>query len=77
MSGWIVWTSVLNRLKAICATPAFLIESQEHNIRLIAEQYGDISEKLDKANDRAAQLDDMRERAAHAGNSGDEPHGGA
>ena len=39
-----------------------LLEGQEHNIRLIAEQYGDIAEKLDKANDRAAQLDDMRDR---------------
>lgn len=39
-----------------------LVEKQQHNIQLIAEQYGDISAKLDKANDRAAQMDDMRER---------------
>ena len=39
-----------------------LIEKQEHNVQLIAEQYTDIAEKLDKANDRAAQLDDMRTR---------------
>lgn len=31
-----------------------LMEKQEHNIRLIAEQHTDIVEKLDKANDRAA-----------------------
>ena len=29
---------------------------------LIAEQYTDIAEKLDKANDRAAQIDDVRDR---------------
>ena len=37
-----------------------LVEQQDHKISLIAEQYTDIAEKLDKANDRAAQIDDMR-----------------
>ena len=39
-----------------------LVEMQDHKISLIAEQYTDIAEKLDKANDRAAQIDDMRDR---------------
>ena len=39
-----------------------LVEMQDHKIGLIAEQYTDIAEKLDKANDRAAQIDDMRDR---------------
>lgn len=39
-----------------------LVEQQEHHIQLVAEQYGDIAEKLDKANDRAAQIDDVRAR---------------
>ncbi|MBD5095187.1 MAG: hypothetical protein HDT27_10760 [Subdoligranulum sp.] len=39
-----------------------LLEKQEHNIRLIAEQHTDIVKKLDKLNDRAAQIDDVRER---------------
>ena len=39
-----------------------LVEQQDHKISLIAEQYTDIAEKLDKANDRAAQIDDMRDR---------------
>ena len=39
-----------------------LMEKQEHNIRLIAEQHTDIVEKLDRANDRAAQIEDVRER---------------
>ena len=38
------------------------MEKQEHNIRLIAEQHTDIAEKLDRANDRAAQVEDVRER---------------
>ena len=37
-----------------------LVEQQDHKISLIAEQY--TAEKLDKANDRAAQIDDMRDR---------------
>ena len=49
-----------------------LVEQQDHKISLIAEQYTDIAEKLDKANDRA----DRRHarQAAHAGNRCDEPH---
>ena len=39
-----------------------LVEQPDHKISLIAEQYTDIAEKLDKANDRAAQIDDMRDR---------------
>lgn len=39
-----------------------LVEQQDHKISLIAEQYTDIAEKLDKANDRAAQIDDIRDR---------------
>ena len=39
-----------------------LVEQQDHKISLIAEQYTDIAEKLDKANDRAAQIDDGRDR---------------
>lgn len=39
-----------------------LIEQQQHSIQLIAEQYGDIAEKLDKANERAAQMDDFSTR---------------
>ena len=39
-----------------------LVEKQQHQIQVIAEQYGDIAAKLDKANDRAAQMDDLRER---------------
>ena len=39
-----------------------LVEQQDHKISLIAEQYTDIAEKLDKANDRAAQIDDVRDR---------------
>ena len=52
----------VSQLKTDARHTRILIENQEHNIRLIGEQYGDIAEKLDKANDRAAQLDDMRER---------------
>lgn len=39
-----------------------LVEQQDHKISLIAEQYTDISAKLDKANDRATQIEDMRDR---------------
>ena len=39
-----------------------LVEKQQHQIQVIAEQYGDIAAKSDKANDRAAQMDDLRER---------------
>lgn len=52
----------VSQLKTDARHTRILIENQEHNIRLIAKQYGDIAEKLNKANDRAAQLDDMRER---------------
>ena len=39
-----------------------LIEQQQHQFQLIAEQYTDIAEKLDKANGRAAQMDDFQTR---------------
>lgn len=39
-----------------------LAEHMQHQIQLIAEQYGDIAEKLDKANERAAQMDDFQTR---------------
>ncbi len=39
-----------------------LVEHQDHNIQLIAEQYGDIAKKLDKANERAAQVEDLQDR---------------
>lgn len=39
-----------------------LVEHQNHDIQLIAEQYGDIAKKLDKANERAAQVDDLKDR---------------
>lgn len=39
-----------------------LLENQDHKIRLIAEQHTDIVRKLDMLNDRAAQIDDVRER---------------
>lgn len=39
-----------------------LVEKQEHNVQLIAEPYGDSAEKLDKSNDKAAQIDDVRAR---------------
>ncbi|MFR1358730.1 MAG: hypothetical protein ACLSBB_16090 [Ruthenibacterium lactatiformans] len=45
-------------LKKKCHT-RMLVEQQDHKISLIAEQYTDIAEKLDKANDRAAQIDDV------------------
>ncbi len=35
-----------------------LLESQDHNIRLIAEQYTDISQKLGRVNE----IDDLRDR---------------
>ncbi len=35
-----------------------LIEKQEHNVQLIAEQYGDISTKLE----RVREIDDLRDR---------------
>lgn len=54
--------SKLEPLKDDIRYTRMLVEKQEHNVRLIAEQYTDIAEKLDKANDRAAQLDDMRTR---------------
>lgn len=54
--------SKLEPLKDDIRYTRMLIEKQEHNVQLIAEQYTDIAEKLDKANDRAAQLDDMRAR---------------
>jgi len=39
-----------------------MVEHQDHNISLIAEQYGDIAKKLDKANERAAQVEDLQDR---------------
>lgn len=54
--------SKLEPLKDDIRYTRMLIEKHEHNVQLIAEQYTDIAEKLDKANDRAAQLDDMRTR---------------
>ena len=39
-----------------------LVEQQQYQIQLIAEQYTDIAEKLDKANERAAQMDDFQTR---------------
>ena len=39
-----------------------LMEKQEHHVRLIAEQYDDIAKKLDKANEKAAQIDDLKDR---------------
>lgn len=50
------------KLEADVRHTRMLMEKQEHNVRLIAEQYTDIAEKLDKANDRAAQMDDFRIR---------------
>ena len=35
-----------------------LIEKQEHNVQLIAEQYGDISAKLE----RVREIDELRDR---------------
>lgn len=35
-----------------------LLEKQEHNISLIAEQYGDIAQKLE----RVREMDDLRDR---------------
>ena len=39
-----------------------LMEKQEHNVRLIAEQYDDIAKKLDKANEKATPIDDLKDR---------------
>lgn len=39
-----------------------LVEKQDHNIRLIAEQYGDIAKKLDKVNEKTAQIEDLQDR---------------
>ena len=50
------------KLEAEVRRTRMLVEQQDHKISLIAEQYTDIAEKLDKANDRAAQIDDMRDR---------------
>lgn len=49
-------------LKDVTRQTRVLIEQQQHSIQLIAEQYGDIAEKLDKANERAAQMDDFSTR---------------
>ena len=54
--------SKLEPLKDDIRYTRMLVEQQDHKISLIAEQYTDIAEKLDKANDRAAQIDDMRDR---------------
>lgn len=52
----------LNRVEEDTRHTRVLVEQQDHKISLIAEQYTDIAEKLDKANDRAAQIDDVRDR---------------
>lgn len=52
----------LDRVEENTRHTRMLVEQQDHKISLIAEQYTDIAEKLDKANDRAAQIDDMRDR---------------
>ena len=39
-----------------------IVEQQQHQIQLIAEQYGDVSAKLDKANENAAGIGDLKER---------------
>ena len=54
--------SKLEPLKDDIRYPRMLVEQQDHKISIIAEQYTDIAEKLDKANDRAAQIDDVRDR---------------
>ena len=54
--------SKLEPLKDDIRYTRMLVEQQDHKISIIAEQYTDIAEKLDKANDRAAQIDDMRDR---------------
>ncbi len=56
---------VVERLEAVetdTRHTRVLVEKQQHQIQLIAEQYGDISAKLDTANDRAAQIEDFRSR---------------
>lgn len=50
------------QLKTEVRQTRVLVEQQDHKISLIAEQYTDIAEKLDKANERAAQIDDMKDR---------------
>ena len=54
--------SKLEPLKDDIRYTRMLVEQQDHKISIIAEQYTDIAEKLDKANDRAAQIDDVRNR---------------
>ena len=54
--------SKLEPLKDDIRYTRMLVEQQDHKISLIAEKYTDIAEKLDKANDRAAQIDDVRDR---------------
>ena len=54
--------SRLDNVEADARHTRMLVEQQDHKTSLIAEQYTGIAEKLDKANDRAAQLDDMRDR---------------
>ena len=54
--------SKLEPLKDDIRYTRMLVEQQDHKISIIAEQYTDIAEKLDKANDRAAQIDDVRDR---------------
>lgn len=54
--------SKLEPLKDDIRHTRMLVEQQDHKISLIAEQYTDIAEKLDKANDRTAQIDDVRDR---------------
>ena len=45
--------SKLEPLKDDIRYTRMLVEQQDHKISIIAEQYTDIAEKLDKANDRA------------------------
>ena len=52
----------LDRLESDTRQTRVLVEQQQHQIQLIAEQYADIAEKLDLANERAAQIDDIKTR---------------
>lgn len=52
----------LNKVEIDTRHTRILIEQQDYKISLVAEQYTDIAEKLDKANERASQIDDMKDR---------------
>lgn len=45
-------------LEAVVRHTRVLLEKQEHNISLIAEQYGDVAKKLE----RVREIDDLRDR---------------